>query len=687
MSIKLSTELKDVKGFNAKSRSALEKIGYTHVGHILAHYPRRYENRNHFDQFPDLPTHSASCYKGIVVKCTRRFFGRRRFFEATIIDPELDSHSRITLRWFNMPFIHKIILEDQEVIFYGKVKKSGSRLIMDHPEFEIISSDNSDSSHIHLARITPIYPLPSGISQRPLRAAIFNLLQSIPDNELQEILPANEEDPISRTNAIRQIHFPDSEESMQVSRQFLALEEFFILQLRVAYRKSLHNNLEGSIHLGTGKLIGQFLESLPFNLTKAQTRCVEEIHKDMAEPRPMNRILQGDVGSGKTLVAVCAILRAIESNCHAVLMAPTQILAEQHFSVLSRWLSPLGIDVYLFTSKKKTVTDASLFKNQNFRVVVGTHALLYQSSKIENLGLVVIDEQHKFGVTQRQELINRGSAPDVLVMTATPIPRTLTLTVYGDLDVSVIDELPPGRGSIKTYMRDSKKHLKKAIDFLKEQIENGRQAYVVYPLIEDSDKLDASSVEGEFQNWCKYLEPNTCELIHGKIKPEVKDEIMERFRSGTINVLISTTVIEVGVDVPNASVMYIFNAERFGLAQLHQLRGRIGRGQHTSYCILMTEKPSSDAKEKLKVLEDSSDGFVIADADLRIRGPGEILGKAQSGLDGLKLGDLLSDTDLVRKAQALAADLISKDPWLTKSENSTLKVMVDNLDQNNDITA
>ena len=272
-------------------------------------------------------------------------------------------------------------------------------------------------------------------------------------------------------------------------------------------------------------------------------------------------------------------------------------------------------------------------------------------------------------------------------MTATPIPRTLTLTVYGDLDVSVIDELPPGRGSIKTYMRDSKKHLKKAIIFLKEQIENGRQAYVVYPLIEDSDKLDASSVEGEFQNWCKYLEPNTCELIHGKIKPEVKDEIMERFRSGTINVLISTTVIEVGVDVPNASVMYIFNAERFGLAQLHQLRGRIGRGQHTSYCILMTEKPSSDAKEKLKVLEDSSDGFVIADADLRIRGPGEILGKAQSGLDGLKLGDLLSDTDLVRKAQALAADLISKDPLLTKSENSTLKVMVDNLDQNNDITA
>ena len=346
---------------------------------------------------------------------------------------------------------------------------------------------------------------------------------------------------------------------MRLSRQFLALEEFFILQLRVAYRKSLHNNLEGSIHLGTGKLIDQFLESLPFELTKAQSRCVDEIHNDMSRPRPMNRILQGDVGSGKTLVAVCAILRAIESECHAVLMAPTQILAEQHYSVLSRWLSSLGIDVSLFTSKKKTVTDAPLFKDQKFRVIVGTHALLYQSSKIENLGLVVIDEQHKFGVAQRQDLIHRGSAPDVLVMTATPIPRTLTLTVYGDLDVSVIDELPPGRGSIKTYMRDSKKHLKDAIQFLKDQIENGRQAYIVYPLIEDSEKLDASSVEGEFENWCKYLEPNKCEFIHGKIKPDIKDEIMNRFRSGEIDALISTTVIEVGVDVPNASVMYILS--------------------------------------------------------------------------------------------------------------------------------
>ena len=474
---------------------------------------------------------------------------------------------------------------------------------------------------------------------------------------------------------------------MRLSRQFLALEEFFILQLRVAYRKSLHNNLEGSIHLGTGKLIDQFLESLPFELTKAQSRCVDEIHNDMSRPRPMNRILQGDVGSGKTLVAVCAILRAIESECHAVLMAPTQILAEQHYSVLSRWLFPLGIDVSLFTSKKKTVTDASLFKEQKFSVIVGTHALLYQSTKIENLGLVVIDEQHKFGVTQRQELINRGSAPDVLVMTATPIPRTLTLTVYGDLDVSVIDELPPGRGNIKTYMRDSKKHLKDAIQFLKDQIENGRQAYIVYPLIEDSEKLDASSVEGEFDNWCKYLEPKKCELIHGKIQPDIKDEIMDRFRSGEIDALISTTVIEVGVDVPNASVMYIFNAERFGLAQLHQLRGRIGRGQHTSYCILMTKKPSSDAKEKLKVLEDSSDGFVIADADLKIRGPGEILGKAQSGLDGLKLGDLISDTDLVRKAQALAASLISQDPLLKSPENQNLRLLIDNIGQNNDLIA
>ena len=687
MPLKPSTKLTDIKGLNARFCSSLEKIGYSKVGDLLSHYPRRYENRTAFDIFPNEPTDSASCYRVEVINCSRRFFGRRRFFEAKIIECRSERSAEMTLRWFNMPFIHKIILVGQELIIFGKVKKSGSRLIIDHPEFEVISSKNEDTSHIHLGRITPIYPLPGGISQRPLRSAIYNILSLIEESEFNEILPEGSTTIISRSEAINQIHFPESEQILKAARHSLALEEFFILQLNVAYRKSRHKNLEGCIHAGSGKLISPFLASLPFSLTDAQSRCVNEIHQDMKDPKPMNRILQGDVGSGKTLVAVCAILQAIESESTAVLMAPTQILAEQHYSVLSRWLSPLGIDITLFTSKKKISAESSLFDKLSARVIVGTHALLYQSSEIKDLGLVVIDEQHKFGVSQRQKLINRGSAPDVLVMTATPIPRTLTLTVYGDLDVSVIDELPGGRGKIKTYLRDAKKHLDEAINFLKSQIEDGRQAYIVYPLIEDSDKLDVSSVEGEFENWIKYLKPHNCKLIHGKLKAEEKDQIMNRFRGGEISALISTTVIEVGVDVPNASVMYIFNAERFGLAQLHQLRGRIGRGEHTSYCVLMTKKPSSDAREKLKVLEQSSDGFVIADADLKIRGPGEILGKAQSGLDGLKLGDLLSDTELVRKAQSLAAELMNDDPLLKKNKNHHLLELIDNLGQFEDLIA
>ena len=687
MSLNPSTKLTEIKSLNARFCSSLNKIGYSKVSDLLSHYPRRYENRTTFDNFPNEPTDSASCYRVEVINCSRRFFGRRRFFEAKILESGSESSSEMTLRWFNMPFIHKIILNGQELIIFGKVKKSGSRFVIDHPEFEVISSKGEDTSHIHLGRITPIYPLPGGISQRPLRSAIHNILSLIEQSDVNEILPEGSKKIISRSEAINQIHFPESEQILKSARHSLALEEFFILQLNVAYRKARHKNLDGCIHAGSGKLINPFLDSLPFSLTGAQSRCVDEIHQDMEDPKPMNRILQGDVGSGKTLVAVCAILQAIESDSNAVLMAPTQILAEQHYSVLSRWLTPLGIDIALFTSKKKTATESTLFDRVSARVIVGTHALLYQSSEIKDLGLVVIDEQHKFGVSQRQKLINRGFAPDVLVMTATPIPRTLTLTVYGDLDVSVIDELPSGRGKIKTYLRDAKKHLDEAINFLRTQIDEGRQAYIVYPLIEDSDKLDVSSVEGEFENWIKYLKPHNCELIHGKLKADEKDQIMDRFRSGEISALISTTVIEVGVDVPNASVMYIFNAERFGLAQLHQLRGRIGRGEHTSYCVLMTKKPSSDAREKLKVLEQSSDGFVIADADLKIRGPGEMLGKAQSGLDGLKLGDLLSDTDLVRMAQSMAAQLINDDPMLKKSKNKHLLELIDNLGQFEDLIA
>lgn len=675
MSFTAETPIDEIASLDKKLLKNLTKIGYKSVNDLLSHYPKRYENRKQFNEFPYEPTESPICFRGEVIDSSRKFYGRRRFFEALISDSDGAGINQITLRWFNMVFIHKMIMVGQNVVVYGKVKKSGKRLIIDHPEFEIVDASNTNAS-IHLGRITPIYPLSSGISQRPLREALFNIVENLEETGFPKILPPNNLVDIPRIKAIRAIHFPSSENEMAEARRALACEEFFVLQLNVAYRKAQHNALPGSPNCGSGKLLSKLLSSLPFEMTDAQSRCVDEIRSDLASTKPMNRLLQGDVGSGKTLVAVCAILLALESGSEAALMAPTQILAEQHHAVLSQWLEPLGINVGLCTAKKKTGSDLPLFDQNSPRVIVGTHALLYDSSNSENLGLVIIDEQHKFGVNQRQKLINKGSCPDVLVMTATPIPRTLTLTVYGDLDVSVIDELPPGRGKIKTYVRQSKKHLSDSVAFLKTKLQEGRQAYIVYPLIEDSEKIKVGSVEGEFEKWSENLSPFKCELLHGRISPDEKDSIMDRFRVGDTSVLISTTVIEVGVDVPNATLMYVFDAERFGLAQLHQLRGRIGRGQHNSYCVLMTGKLTSEAKEKLKVLEQSSDGFVIAEADLKLRGPGELLGKAQSGIDRLKLGDLITETELVREARSLSSSLIESDPNLNNPENLYLKSLI-----------
>ena len=441
--------------------------------------------------------------------------------------------------------------------------------------------------------------------------------------------------------------------------------------------------MPGAAHCGKGHLLKEWVEALPFEPTEAQKRCIREIRKDLKAERPMNRLLQGDVGAGKTLVAVAAILLAVESGHQAAMMAPTQILAEQHFLVLSKWLKPLDLTVVLKTGankkgkKRQDPEEMEFFEGGSTPdVVVGTHALFYDSVEFDKLGLVVIDEQHKFGVAQRGKLIGRGVCPDVLVMTATPIPRTLTLTVYGDLDVSVLDELPKGRGEIVTGVREAKKKRKEATKFLKDQLEEGRQAYIVYPLVEDSEKLKAKSVEGEFEEWARRLDPFKCDLLHGRIAPDEKEFIMRDFRDGKTDVLVATTVIEVGVDVPNANIMYIYNAERFGLAQLHQLRGRIGRGAHKSYCILMADKPSAEAMEKLNVLAATSDGFEIAEADLRIRGPGELLGTAQSGIDGLKLGDLVTETALVQHARDLAAAVIEEDPELERATHRHLREML-----------
>ena len=674
------TPVAELQAVDKRLAAKLEKIGCRTAADLLAYYPRRYEDRSQFNAFPANETGRAVCLRGEVIDTAKRFFGRRRFFEATVEDADSGGLNRVTLRWFNMAFIHKLIAVGHQIIVYGKVKQSGKRLVIDHPEFETIDPGCEESS-IHLGRITPVYPLKEGINQRLLRTALFEISSDLGTGNFPEILPCpdtfQEKPRLSREQALRAIHFPETETQLAEARRVLALEEFFILQLKVAQRRARHAALPGAVHCGPGELLKQLIALLPFEMTGAQSRAVTEIRADLAAARPMNRLLQGDVGSGKTLVAVAAILLAVESGCQAALMAPTQILAEQHYLVLSRWLEPLGIRIGLRTATRKENEEMPLFEDSTPQVLVGTHALFYDSGEFENLGLVVIDEQHKFGVTQRGRLIGQGVCPDVLVMTATPIPRTLTLTVYGDLDVSVLDELPAGRGKIVTAVRATGKDQQKAIGFLKEELEKGRQAYIVYPLVEDSEKLKAQSVEGEFKAWVKSLAPFKCSLLHGRVPADEKEIIMRDFRSAKTDVLVATTVIEVGVDVANANIMYIYNAERFGLAQLHQLRGRIGRGTHKSYCVLMADKPTAETSEKLQVLENSSDGFEIAEADLALRGPGELLGTAQSGISGLKLGDLLTESALVQQARDLARRVIHDDADLEKSQHIHLQSLID----------
>jgi ATP-dependent DNA helicase RecG len=604
----------------------------------------------------------------------RRFGGWKKIFEATLQEDESNALSQpLVLRWFNMHYVQKMIATGQRLVVFGKPRLRGQRICIEHPEFEVIESD--DEMSIHFRRITPIYPATEGLPQRVFRALVHETLQHLDGGDVETLLPRNV-DGGARRIALQQIHFPDNEEALAKAREHLVFSEFFAMQMSIASRRAGLAARTGASHVGNGELLARFLAVLPFDLTDAQTRVLSEVRRDLASAQPMNRLLQGDVGSGKTVVAIGAMLLAVEAGFQAALMAPTQILAEQHYAVLSRWLEPLGVKLSLRTAARQEESFLPLLDGAgNAQITIGTHALLYDSVWFENLGLVVIDEQHKFGVSQRARLTAREPTPDVLVMTATPIPRTLTMTVYGDLDVSMIDEMPANRGKIITAVRDSSK-LGEVLTFLRGQLEAGRQAYVVYPLIEESDKLDAKAAAAEFETWRERLRPFRCDLLHGRIPAPEKQTIMERFRRGETSVLVSTTVIEVGVDVPNATMMLIENAERFGLAQLHQLRGRIGRGEHKSYCVLLTSDKEPETIAKLSVLEKTSNGFEVAEADWEQRGPGDLLGTAQSGLPGLKIGNLKSDFELMQRARAAATAILDWDPKLEASENQRFRRLV-----------
>src|SRR5438046_2901823 len=885
----LDTTLEELSWIPRSRILALHRLGIACVRDLLTHYPRRYENRVEFPSFPRDQTVDPVCLCGDVVKTRLMRFGGRKIFEAVLEESSAHALSQpITCRWFNLHYIQKVIATGQRLIIFGRVKRKGLRLVVDHPECEVIEDD--EETLIHFRRITPIYPATEGLSQRGLRGLIFRLLEQVDVASAEVPLPdslRNGDD----ENALRKIHFPESDEQLQEVRAYLVLGEFFRMQMQIVAARAENSARVGCRHQTRGLLAEKFIAVLPFGLTRAQQRVLNEIKHDLQMASPMNRLLQGDVGSGKTVVAIAAMLVAVDSGSQAALMAPTQILAEQHYAVLRNWLDPLGIRIALRTGarqednaplplfargaeipgstrvsrvgdgvtpsrtfsedeetsgaqyskrrlphfekpwaiyavtigtkkrrclspKARTIALDALryFHNKRYelfaacvlpdhvhfliqpwpkangdagnvvfwslkellhsiksysahainkterergvvrekeridryirsqpdliekfeyilrnpwdsgvvkpgedypwvwthddeyrvkspfprdaetntrdecatrkeedknapQIIIGTHAWLYESVNFTNLGLAVIDEQHKFGVAQRAKLTSREPAPDVLVMTATPIPRTLTMTIYGDLEISTIEEIPRGRGKIVTQLITGD-NLGEAIAFLREQLSDGRQAYIVYPLIDESEKLEAKAAAKEFETWQERLRPFRCELLHGRIASPDKQSIMQRFRAGETQALVSTTVIEVGIDIPNATVMLIENAERFGLSQLHQLRGRIGRGAHTSHCWLVSSDKSTETITKLAVLEKTTDGFEIAEADWELRGPGDLLGTAQSGLPELKLGDLRRDAALMRKARQAALELLENDPGLDCPENQRFRDLI-----------
>ena len=698
--IEISQPLENLDWIPRPRLLALHRLGVDKVEDLLTHFPRRYEDRQQFPDFPAEESEKPMCLCGEVVKTQlRRFGGWKKIFEATIQQSNATALSQpLVCRWFNLHYVQKMIATGHRIVVFGKPRLRGKRICMDHPEFEVIEGDDAEQS-IHFRRITPIYPATEGLSQRVLRALIYRVLDELSNAPIPTLLPTTLANGDQR-HAISAIHFPETWQERDAARRHLVLTEFFAMQMLIGSRRVRSIQKVGGAHCGSGKLLDRFLKALPFELTAAQKRVLDELRKDLAADHPMNRLLQGDVGSGKTVVAIAAMLLAVEAGFQAALMAPTQVLAEQHYAVLGQWLDPLGIRLALRTAARQEESGPlPLFEygqtddgvrpgstrvsrshtlvktpqtGNDAQIIIGTHALLYDSVTFSNLGLVVIDEQHKFGVAQRARLTAREPAPDVLVMTATPIPRTITMTVYGDLDVSVIDEMPRNRGKIVTAVRDTAK-LGEVLAFIRTQLEKGRQLYVIYPLIEESDKLDAKAAAVEYEQWRERLHPFSCELLHGRIPAIDKQTIMDRFRRGHTHALVSTTVIEVGIDVPNATVMLVENAERFGLAQLHQLRGRIGRGEHKSFCILLTSDETSETSTKLSVLEKTSNGFEIADADWELRGPGDLLGTAQSGLPPLKLGDLRRDSELMRAAREAALDILEKDPRLELSQNKRFR--------------
>lgn len=662
-----------LKGIGPKRAKAFNDIGINTVLDLFYYFPRRYEDRTNTVSISQLKEGEVQVVKAQVLALGLHNSWRRKSFNITEAQVG-DESGRVSCVWFNQPYIKQYLKPGREVILYGKVERYGGRVQMNNPEFEFTEDGAEDM--LSVGRIVPVYTLPQGLGQRSFRKLMKLALDEYV-SELNDCLPYDIRAGNSLENLAKSlinIHFPESFEFQKKAYLRLAFEEFFLFQVPLILRKLKRQEKKGIAHKINGPAPGIFIASLPFKLTKSQEKVVAEIKSDMGSSRPMQRLLQGDVGSGKTIVAAIASIMAIDGGYQVAFMVPTEILARQHYEKISSQAK--GIRIALLTGSltdKERFKILSQIKKGGVDLVIGTHALLEGRVSFRALGLVVIDEQHKFGVGQRALLPAKGVNPDVLIMTATPIPRTLAITLYGDLDISVISELPEGRGAIKTMLFAEAKR-RSAYNLAKEELRNGNQVYIVYPVIEESVSLDISGAKkmyaelksGEFREF-------GVGLIHGKLKQEEQEKVMAAFKSKKINVLVSTTVLEVGIDIPSATCMIVEHAHVFGLSQLHQLRGRVGRGSRGSYCLLISDAKSREAAERLSAMVQYSNGFKISEEDLKIRGPGEFFGREQHGLSELKIGNPLSQMQLLKRAREDALKLLKSDPHLKARQNCLLK--------------
>lgn len=673
----LSDSVQYLKGVGAKRAELFHKLGVFRIRDLLYHLPRGFEDRTNICPIAELIEGESVCVRGVLAMGVRSFRAKNGM---RVSQTRLADESGIMqVTWFNAPYVEKSLADPaSEYILFGKVSYRGNRPEMINPIIEKVSP-GEDS--VKMGRILPVYPATAGLSQRNIRDTIVQAIERLSE-PIPETLPEDfrqKNGLIDINTAIRNVHMPQGFDDFVLARRRLVFEEFLTLQLGVSTVRTIKRR-ESAPAIENVKCIADFAAGLNFELTGAQKRVINEIAADIKKTSPMSRLVQGDVGSGKTIVAAAAMFAAAKSGYQSAMMAPTEILARQHYASMKKYFEPWGITVAYLSGGQKTAErteNLALIESGEAKIVVGTHAVITDKVNFKNLALTITDEQHRFGVNQRARLADKGVNSHTLVMTATPIPRTLSLVIYGDLDISVIDELPPGRKPIKTIALTEAKR-PRLYSFVNSEIDKGRQVYFVCALVEDSDVITAKAAadyadklsRGPFKN-------RSVGLLHGRMKAAEKDEVMRRFALGEVQILVATTVVEVGVDVPNATIMVIENAERFGLSQLHQLRGRVGRGEGQSYCVMFGNTSSGVAKERMKMMCETNDGFKIAEKDLELRGPGEFFGTRQHGLPEMKIGNFFTDMEVLKETQGAAAEILKEDPLLDTEKYSALKQSVE----------